>query len=204
MSRNGIAAAANRPVNSSENNYNQSASTLDSLAYPIRVLSEIGLGQRIVPGIQIKFTSGEPMIHMAELSLKETMRDAQTCGRRLVELVDKYNYVIAETRSKAALRVLGLLLSHSADRNGHAGVDLLAEIKKAKKIDLLNPEDPQWKREIALSLEGVALRMRLSIYKVNPVERLISNVQVPEEDRKNRYGYELSCNRKPPKKIALQ
>jgi hypothetical protein len=66
---------------------------------------------------------------------------------------------------------------------------------EALDIDLISPQDREWKREVVVPISGVNTRISLSLVPLSLTTRAIMktiSTDVPERDRGNRFGYRLT------------
>lgn len=152
------------------------------------------LGEKMLHGVVITSSSGAPEMHVLNTELRPILRSLDRDGGRLVECIQKYQGLSGTTPSRAALRLFGIMLKkRAADPDTRAAVHAICE--EAHSINLISPVDKSWKREMSMQLNGVPIKVALSLVPLSAVTRGIirhMDTDVPQEDRQNRYAYRLT------------
>ncbi len=169
------------------------ASQTPNLAQLRTAMSET-LGIPLAPGIIISHSTQTPALHLHRLPLHQTLKSIEDLGSNLAAGIKKYQKLEAESPSKEALRVLGIVLRKLTGEDKEQQGALKVLFKEALEIDLLNPQIPSWNSQTILNIDGVKTLVTIKLNPDNLASKSLAKLvgsDLSNEAKKNNYSYKF-------------
>lgn len=183
------------PTNKPQHSQETGSHCLSNLKIPLRLAHNLMFGEKIAHGMLVSFGAGNAQIHIKDTELKPILESIRTYGDSITNCITKYQGISGTTPSKSGFRVFSLVLRKliPADTVGYSHLKSVCE--DALSIDLMSPQDPSWKREVILPINGAPTKITVSIAPQPLSTRAILKTvktDVPAEYKNNRYAYRLT------------
>ncbi len=170
-------------------------SVFSGLKTPTQILGNIFLGEKLADGVVASFGGGKPTIHVLDTDARATLQSIRNHAAELPNCIERYRVLQGFTPSKEAFKVCELILRKHMGGDREAIATLKKISDEATRIDLRQPADSSWKREMCCSIGGVTTRITISVMPVSLVTRLVTRVlstDLSPEARANRYGFQVT------------
>lgn len=173
---------------------------------PAEVIENVAgdiLGDRIAPGLYVAHTAKRARFHLLDVPGKDSFRDASANQNALLGSLRDNQVIEGVTPSMSAFRVFMLMFQSFPDVGPEDVKKLSALRREVRKIDLKNPEDLNWHRDVFVNLGGESVRASVNLVKNSLATRLISHIagkDIPVDQRMNRYSLRMELSLAVPSK----
>jgi hypothetical protein len=170
-----------------------SGGDLKALTESLSRARDFALGEKIAHGMVVTFGTGTAQIHISNTEIKPILQSLREYGHKLSDCIERYQQLLGMTPSKAGFRVFSLVLK-KVIADDPLNRELKTVCNEALEIDLRSPENPQWKRQVVVPINGVDTKITLSLTPIPLLSKAVlraMQTDVPLEDRHNRYGYQV-------------
>jgi hypothetical protein len=161
------------------------------------------LGEEIAAGFYIAFTGNTAEFHLLPVPLKSTREDLQTVQKRLLQCMNECELVKGVTPSHSALRAVILILQGLPEISREDSRMLKQFRKEAVELDLKNPTDTNWQRSFKLRIGqesfDISVKLKPVSYSAYAAAAIFGRSIIPEEQRDNKYSFEMTMWRSPQK-----
>lgn len=185
-----------REPTASTENPSSATSNFKEISFSER-LRDTFLGESIAPGVFITFINGHPEMHLLKTDAKSTFRDIRRTRDKLAQIIEEHGSITARTPSRDAARILMLALRKIGSETEDTVKAVQALGNEIKDINLIDPGDPQWSRELAMRIGNSPVRITLKLNQNKFDINTIISSDLSAESKRSKYSYQVSIERSP-------